>query len=199
MGKNVVTQKKIPELRFARVAPDVWSALHELKRTGWVKRGVVNPESVQEHTIALRTIAFFMEGLSEKEKEGLLDMLEVHDWPEALHGDEVIVSTDEHELQRRKAVKFEKEQKALTLMCEGLGDVGKEIMNLWLRFETSLDDAARFAKQLDKYQAIEKALAYEKAQGIPLFKEFLDYSRKSITHPLLVERIKKLEQEFENK
>lgn len=192
------TKEQVPDLKFAKLAPDVWKSLGELKRTGWVKRGVANPESVGEHTIALRNIAFLIEGLSEKEKDGLLDMLEVHDWPEAIHGDEVILSSDENELKARKAVKFEKEQMALASICKGLGENGKEIMNLWLRFETSPDEAASFAKQLDKYQAIEKALEYEKDQGIPLFKEFLDYSRKIITHPLLLERIEVLEREFEN-
>lgn len=191
-------QEKSPELKFAHLAPEVWKNLGELPRTGWVNRGVKNPESVQEHTIALRNIAASLEGLTEQEKEGLLDMLEVHDWPEAIHGDEVILSVDKDKLESRKAKKFEKEQMALALICDALGDKGKEIMDLWLRFETSSDVAALFAKQLDKYQAVEKALEYEKEQGIPLFKEFLEYSRKDISHPILLERIQKLETEFES-
>ena len=196
--ESIPTKEKVPDLRFANLAPEVWNALGELKRTGWVNRGVANPESVQEHTIALRNIAASLDGLSEQEKEGLLDMLEIHDWPEAIHGDEVILSTDENELKSLKATKFEKEKMALAQICERLGEDGKEIMGLWLRFETSSDEAASLAKQLDKYQAIEKVLEYEKAQGIPLFKEFLDYSRKSITHPILLKKLEKLEEEFEN-
>lgn len=192
------TQESAPALKFAELAPDVWNALAELKRTGWVNRGVEGPESVQEHTIALRNIAASLEGLSQEEKEGLLDMLEVHDWPEAVHGDEVMISEDEEELKLLKARKFEKEQTALATICAGLGEAGQEIMNLWMRFETSSDEAAVLAKQLDKYQAVEKAFEYEKAQGIMLFKEFLEHARKSITHPVLLERIQKLEQEYEN-
>lgn len=197
--EKIPAKEKIPELKFADVAPNVWKALGELKRTGWVNRGVEIPESVQEHTVALINLATSMEGLTEQEKDELVDMLEVHDWPEAIHGDEVILSVDENELKSLKAIKFEKEQRALASICKGLGEKGKEIMDLWIRFETSSDDAALFAKQLDKYQAIEKALEYEKAQNIPLFKEFLDYSRKSIIHPLLLGKIEKLEREFENK
>ncbi len=192
-------KEKAPELRFATLAQEVWQALGELKRTGWVKRGVANPESVQEHTITLRNIAASLDSLTDEEKTGLLDMLEVHDWPEAIHGDEVVISTDAQELKTRKALKFEKEQKAIATICDKLGDKGQEIMNLWLRFETSSDPAAVFARQLDKYQAIEKALEYEKAQGISLFKEFLDYARPNITHPILVARLARLEEEFSNK
>ncbi len=192
-------KQKMLDLKFADLAPDVWRTLGELKRTGWVNRGIADPESVQEHTIALRNIAASLEGLTEQEKNGLLDMLEIHDWPEAVHGDEVILSVNENELKSLKAIKFEKEKMALTSICAELGEKGKEIMDLWLRFETSSDEAALLAKQIDKYQAIEKALEYEKKQGIPLFREFLNYSRIDITHPILLERIGKLEQEFENK
>ncbi len=185
------------ELKFARFSPDVWKKLFELKRSGWIYRGVANPESVQEHTIALIHIAASLVVLSEKEKDGLLDMLEIHDWAEAIHGDEVIISHDENEVRSLEAAKFKNEQTALNSICENLGEKGKEIMNLWLRFETSSDEAASLARQIDKYQAIEKALEYEKNQGIPLFKEFLDYSRRKITHPLLLKKIEKLENDFQ--
>ncbi len=46
-----------PVLKYARLAPDVWSALGRLKRTGYVKRDIPNPETVQEHTIAVMRIA----------------------------------------------------------------------------------------------------------------------------------------------
>jgi len=187
------------KLKFALLAPAVWEALSNLKRTGWVERGVKNPESVQEHTIALRKIAASFTDLLEKEKEELLDMLEVHDWPEAIAGDQVILSSDEKELASLKASKFEQERQALISICENLGEKGKEIINLWLRFETASDETASFARQLDKYQAIEKALEYEKAQGIPLFKEFFDYSKKNITHPILLKRLQKLQADWENK
>lgn len=190
------TPEKTPELKFVHLAPDVWNALGELKRTGWIDRGVANPESVQEHTISLRNIAATLEGLSDEDKENLLDMLEVHDWPEAIHGDEVILSTDEEELRNLKATKFEKEKFALASICEKLGEKGKEIMDLWMRFEGSEDETASLARQLDKYQAIEKAFEFEKEQNIPLFREFLDYSRSKITHPVLVEMLKKLEEAY---
>lgn len=184
---------KIPDLQFAHIAPEVWEALRKLPRTGWVKRGVENPESVQAHTIALREIAHSLKSLSETEKKELVDMLEVHDWPEAIHGDQVIVTHDEEERKSLKADKFEQEHQILISICKGLGADGATILNLWLRFETSDDELATLGRQIDKYQAIEKALEYEKSQGIPLFKEFLEYARKDINHPLLLEKIKRLE------
>ena len=186
-----------PKLKFAPFAPDVWNALGALKRTGWVQRGVNKPETVQDHTISLINIANSISGsLSPEEKDGLTDILEVHDWPEAIHGDEVVLSDDENKLKLLKAIKFGNEKKAMASICEKIGEKGKEIMSLWLRYETSSDKAAQFAKQLDKYQAVELALEYQKTQGIPLFTEFLEHARKSITHPILVKRIESLEKEF---
>jgi len=65
-------------------------------------------------------------------------------------------------------------------------------VHVWLRFETSSDPAANFGRQLDKYQAIEKALEYEEVQGMPLFQDFLTYCINFIHHPVLLERIEKL-------
>lgn len=192
-------QKEHPlEYKFAHLAPDVWRALGELPRTGWVNRGVESPETVQEHIIALVQLAASFEGLSNAERDGLVEMLEIHDWPEAIHGDEVILTADVAQEKSKKAVKFENEQKALAEICEKLGDAGKEIMTLWLRFETSQDPAASFARQLDKFQAIQKALEYEQARGIPMYTEFRDYSNSKgeITHPLLLARLAQLELEW---
>lgn len=186
-------------LKYAPLAPEVWDALGDLKRTGWVNRGVENPESVQEHIISLLDIVNSLEELlSVEEKDDLFNMLEVHDWPEAIHGDQVIFTYDEKEFALLKADKFEKEKAALVSICEKLNEKGKEIMALWLRFETSPDPAASFGRQLDKYQAVEKALEYETSQNTPLFKEFLEYARPKITHPILLRKIQELEEEFRN-
>lgn len=179
-------------LKLEAIAPKVYVELDALKRTGWVYRGVENPESVKEHTEALVKLAHELsEYLSEEEQDGLIDMLEVHDWPEALHGDEVILELNPDERKALKAVKFDNEKRALEEICKDLPN-GEEVLNLWLRFETSNDPAATFGRQLDKYQAVEKALEYEETQGIALFEEFLTYSINFIHHPVLLERIERL-------
>jgi putative hydrolases of HD superfamily len=185
-------QSRTTLLKLERIAPEIYKSLHDLKRTGWVNRGVENPESVKEHTEELLSlVAELSPLLSAEETDGLIEMLEVHDWPEAVHGDEVILEVNPDDLKPLKALKFENERKALEIICKDLPN-GQEIMNLWLRFETSDDPAAVFGRQLDKYQAVEKALEYEETQGIPLFEEFLKYSLNFIDHPVLLERIEQL-------
>ena len=179
-------------LKFEKVAPEVYVLLQDLKRTGWVDNGVENSESVKEHTEALVSLAYELSPLlTEEEINGLVDMVEVHDWPEAIHGDEVLLELEPNKRKALKELKFENEKRALESLCANLPN-GEEIMSLWLRFENSDDPAAVFGRQLDKYQAVEKALEYEESQGMPLFEEFLTYSIHFIDHPVLLERIEKL-------
>jgi putative hydrolases of HD superfamily len=184
-------------LKFEKIAPEIYARLQAIKRTGWVEKGVHNPESVKEHTLALIKLALELTPrLTPEETDGLAEMLEVHDWPEALHGDEVILELDSSKRQQLKAIKFEKEKRALETLCAHLPNK-QEILDLWLRFETSDDPASVFARQLDKYQAVELALEYEEAQSIPLFEEFLTYSINFINHPVLLGRIKNLEAKWQ--
>ncbi len=195
MSEKIQTIELTPELSFAHLAPHVWEALQKLKRSGWVNRGVENPETDAEHVLALKQIAKTLGEFSEAEMKDLLDMLEVHDWPEAVLGDPIILD-HEPDYETRKRMKFEQERQAMIDISEKIGEKGKTIFDLWMRFETSADELASLARQLDKYQAVEKALEYEKTQKIELFKEFFEYAKKYITHPLLVERMNKLEIEW---
>lgn len=175
-------------------APWVYEALGKLKRTGWLMRGIPpeEAESVKEHKEALLMLVNTLSPqLTPEEQDGLPDMLEVHDWPEIIDGDQVIL---EEKIGDKKALleaKFEGEKRALQGICEQIPR-GEEVMALWLRFETSDDPAAVFARQLDKYQAVEKALEYEKTHKVSVFEEFYSYSIKYITHPLLLARMEAL-------
>lgn len=183
-------------LQFAPLAPIVWETLKRLPRTGWVKRGVSNPETVAEHTEALLALAMEAEPITPGGRADLLAMLEVHDWPEAITGDEVILTADPETRVEQKAAKRAREMATMKEICIPLGEVGQTILDHWRRFETSPDPIAELAREIDKFQAIEKALYFETKEHIPLFQEFLDYARPEIAHPFLVSRIATLEQDY---
>ena len=187
--------KKIFELKFASLAPDVIEELARLPRTGWLRRGIKNPESVQEHIVSLRELAVSLFNslpeLSEQDRQDILDMLEVHDWPEAIAGDQVILEKDKNKDALRKE-KFEIERQAMMDISKKLGVKGEEIFRLWLRFEEGQDEPASFAGQLDKYQAIEKAFQYESEGEKVSTLEFIENAEKDIKHPILVQRLSEL-------
>jgi len=189
------------ELKYSNLAPDVIRNLQALKRTGWVNRGVRNPESVQEHIVATRNLVISeinsLVEFSPKEKEELLDMLEIHDWPESDEavGDSVILKTNTNR-ENLKKEKYELELSAMTKICEKLGDKGKIIFELWMKFEDGQDPVSSLARQIDKYQAMEKAFEYEQDRQTVSTQEFIEHDEEKIIHPVLVKRLQALKQKL---
>ncbi len=186
------------KLKYAELFPKVWKALGGIPRTGWVTRGVKNPETVQEHTISCRELVVdLIDVLTEFSMSDILDilnMLEVHDWPETIIGDEVIVTYNEIEKAKLKASKYEREYKAMLEICSGgVNSLGAQVLSLWIRFERRQDRKSSFAKQIDIYQSIEKAWEYQKSGENVLAQDFIDYYRKDITHRFLKEKMLEIE------
>lgn len=186
----------ITTLQFESAAPHVYEALDRIPRTGWVRRGVKVPETVKEHTVDLiRLVGDLSPFLTPAELDGLDLMLEVHDWPEVINGDQVVVELDYKKRAALLADKFEQEKLAMETLCEPLPD-GQMYLDLWLRMENSDDPAAQIGRQLDKYQPLERALGYELALGIPMFQGFVAYAKHFIYHPQLVQRMTVLETQW---
>ncbi|MFZ2072299.1 MAG: HD domain-containing protein [Minisyncoccia bacterium] len=187
-------------LKYAEIAKDVWQALNEIPREGWVRRKVKNPETVQEHSISSRNLVIDMIDLlpefSTKDILDILDILEVHDYPEKIDGDKVIVTYDKEEKKRLEEEKFISEFNAMSEICNGLGLDGKDIFKLWLRFEEKIDAMSIFAKQIDKYQSIEKAFEYQQKGEKVRAQDFIDYYRNDIVHPVLKQRISYIEKKI---
>lgn len=96
-------------LRYEETAKDVYDALKNVPRTGWVIRGVPNPETVYDHTVSLIKLADEMSNelqLTAKELDDLKHILEVHDWAEAVVGDEYIPNEDQKSYIERKTEKL---------------------------------------------------------------------------------------------
>lgn len=123
--------KNIKELRFANLSLEVWEKLNQIPRTGWVNRGVENPETVQEHTVALRILANEISkstDFTEEERSELLDMLEIHDWPESITGDEVIIMDGSKDKLQLKEAKKKREMDAMIEITKENGRGGSRNM-----------------------------------------------------------------------
>ena len=163
-------------------AQEVIDKLYTIPRSGWRDRGVENPETVGEHTdelVLLSDKLFCVPGLN--------GMLKVHDWPES---DDKVGDrrTDPYCSQNKRCSlkkKHEDELAAMDAICRGLGPQGKEIFDLWLEYEARQTTRAIIAYQLDKYQAIMKAIDYQ-LKGQPVVAmEFIGYDGPKIEHPIL--------------
>lgn len=183
-----------PELRFAHLAPDAWSALEKLPRTGWVMWNVPDPETVAEHTITLRKMAWRLQpelGLSEDDFGRLLDMLEVHDWGESIIGDIAFERHPESDRDQIKQEKAEAELQAMETICHPLGTDGEYILDLFKEMESQETSLSHIAYHIDKTQAVLQASLYEKMHDAPgLTKEFYDTTIPHLSIPLFQELTK---------
>jgi len=178
-------------LRFSEAAPKVIEKLQVLPRTGWVQWDIDEPETVYEHILSVRLLAFEYKDaleLSGDELQDLLDILEVHDWPEALVGDGVILG-DEKNVDKIRAHKESREMEAMETICQSLTD-GHEILSLYKRYVAGEGRIAKLAKQIEKLQAVYKAAEYEKKYDkTGLTQEFHHYTKDLIHESFLQEQM----------
>ncbi len=184
-----------PPLRFVEGTEFIWSALSKLPRTGWVQWGIPNPESVAEHILAVRSLAVTWREhltLSNQEFAELLAIIEVHDWPEVIVGDLVIMGDETNVVELRRS-KREREMAAMIELCSGKS-FGPEALTLFERYELGSDQAAIYAKQLDKLQAVLLAAEYEERHQKPgLLTEFITYTESYIDIPFLRQELERLQ------
>jgi len=173
-------------------APDQIKSLNDLPRTGWVRRGISEPETVGEHTVECIAIlhALADELGDDFDIEHTVEMLAVHDWPESnvLVGDITIhcgVSAEE---------KFLREKHAMIELCSQLKN-GDRLLQLWLEFEEQATVEARIARQIDKFQVVYKAVQYHVEQGLDP-SDFLANDAPMVVHPVLVTFVERLRSAF---
>lgn len=181
-------------LKYSHSYPEVIKKLEGILRTGWVQWGIPDPENVWEHILDIRRLAISYQeslGLSDQDLEDVLAIIEIHDWPEALVGDLVIMG-DEANVSELRKNKKQLEKEAMLKICQDT-QTGDEVLALYERYENATDANARIAKELDKLQAIHKAAAYEEIYHKPgLLAEFVQYSKDYFSQPFILAEYHKL-------
>jgi putative hydrolase of HD superfamily len=165
------------------------SALHSLRRTGWVKRGMENAETVGQHTAECEMKAALVAEVVGVNRAKLVDMLKVHDWAES---DPKVGDISPHCGVSRDE-KHARELAAMRDLCGRLEN-GDRILALWLEFEEGVTPEAVVAKQIDKLQMADRAVRYMFEQGLDPA-EFLADADRNVSHPVLraeLERLKKV-------
>ncbi|XP_043195811.1 5'-deoxynucleotidase HDDC2-like isoform X2 [Amphibalanus amphitrite] len=146
--------------------------LKHLKRTGWVRCDVTEPETVAGHMYRMSIMAMVAAGRAHVDQTRAVKMALVHDLAEALAGDITphcgVSDGDKHA----------RELAALETMVQPLDDrVASEIMALFVEYESNQTAEARFVHDLDKLDMILQADEYEAAQGRDL-QQFFDSTRE---------------------
>ncbi len=179
--------------------------LKSTHRTGWLDRGVPpsETESVADH-ILMATLIGWLTADPELDRDRLIKLLLVHDLAEVITGDPPpydradIPVDDEAALRdffsRRhvrsaedKAAKDAREAEAMATLRELMpDDAGDEIVSLWKEYEAQETPEARFAKDIDRFEAFVQARAYARRHpGLPL-SGFTKMAQEEIESPALI-------------
>ncbi|CAN0018968.1 unnamed protein product [Pylaiella littoralis] len=160
-------------LSFLRVV----GKLKELKRTGWVHRGVDKPESVSDHMYRMALCSFLITDPT-LDRSRIMKLAVVHDLAEALAGDIAPFQKVSKEEKRR----LEEEGLEKITATIGSDPIALEIKQLWYEYEDCTSEEARLVKDLDKLEMIVQADDYEKGQGLDL-SEFFESTEGCFTTP----------------
>src|SRR5579884_3285114 len=137
---------------------DAAGALKRLRRAGWIRVGIPEPESVADHSFRLALMALLFGSRLGLNVEKMVHMALIHDLAEARTGDltpgDRVTSTE----------KQERERVAFGQIVERLPE-GSALDDLWREYESGASREARIVRQLDKLEMALQALEYERDYG----------------------------------
>jgi 5'-deoxynucleotidase YfbR-like HD superfamily hydrolase len=158
--------------------------LKELKRAGWVRMRIPEPESVADHTYRLALMAMLVGPRLGLNAEAMLRLALVHDLGEARVGD--LTPADRVDSAEKRA----REAEALGQIVDELPE-GPALFDLWREYDRGATPEARIVRQLDKLEMTVQALEYERTYGCDLA-EFWLSARAALSEPLLVQMFDRL-------
>jgi len=132
------------------------AALKDLKREGWVRRGVQEPESVADHSYSLALLAMLAAAERGLDPLRAAALAVIHDLAEAVLGD---LTPSEKEARPHYE---EGERRVIEEVVEKLPEqAGSLLQKLYDEYASQSSEEARLVKQLDKLEMALQAARYE--------------------------------------
>ncbi len=176
---------KAPTLPAAESAKKLWealqtvSALKEVLRSGWLRVGLPNPESVAAHSWGVAILALSLCPPS-LDRSKVIEIALVHDWAEAQVGD---LTPYDHVSPQDKA---KREDMAFKQISELLSN-GSLMYARFQEYQANATKEAQFVHALDKLDMALQAAAYAKEFPSLSFIEFIEsahnYLSQKLTEP----------------
>lgn len=184
-------------LAFARFW-QLATGLKQLRRQGWIDRGVGAPESAADHSWGVALLGWMLAGQRpELDRDRVLLLGLIHDLPEALAGDATPFdvhrdATGTIDARRfRDAPRYDSDQRrakqaaeeaALARLLDPLDDATRdELRTLWHEYEDGLTPEARFVRQVDKLETLLQAEDYASVQPGLVIDSFRIGTRRDVT------------------
>ncbi|WWC87312.1 uncharacterized protein L201_002201 [Kwoniella dendrophila CBS 6074] len=157
------------------------------KRSGWIREGVKEAESISDHMCRMALMAMMIP----QDPNRPLDiprcvmMALVHDLAEAHVGDitpvEGVPAHVKHQLEEQAMDSFLNEM----LGGEGNKDARNRFRSLWDEYETRETPESKLVKDLDRIELALQAVEYERSQDIQTLSPFFCGSIPHLEHPTI--------------
>ncbi|KAE8538951.1 hypothetical protein D1P53_005320 [Cryptococcus gattii VGV] len=173
-------------------ALDTLAFLHMLeqlkiqKRSGWIREGVKQAESISDHMCRMALMAMMLPNSSERPLDisRCVMMALVHDLAEAYVGDitpvEGVPTHVKHQLEEQAMDTFLNEM----LGGQGNKDARERFRSLWDEYEARETPESRLVKDLDRIELALQAVEYERSQDIQTLAPFFQGSIPNLEHPV---------------
>lgn len=147
--------------------------LKQIRRSGWMQRGIANPESVAAHSYGVCFVAMVLVHLIEEEMDlaKVLSMATLHDLPEGLTTD---IPTPAARFLPGDS-KLHMERGAMGAILDG-SSLGPKLMALWEELHGKETAESQLVHDADKLDMYLQALIYEESSGNRRLAEFWDGS-----------------------
>ncbi|KAJ9095659.1 hypothetical protein QFC21_005531 [Naganishia friedmannii] len=160
------------------------------KRSGWIREGVQQPESIADHMYRMAMLCMLIP-IQNTEKPldigRCVQMALVHDLAEAHVGDitpvEGVSPEMKHKLEQEAMNSFLSEM----LGGDGCREARERILSLWDEYEARETPEAKLVKDLDRIELILQAIEYERSQDVRSLAPFFTGSIPHLHHPAVRE------------
>ncbi len=169
--------------------------LKAVPRSGWLLRGIADPESVAEHGLgtALLTLLLLERAGGAGEADGPLDrgralaLALLHDLPECVLTDLPAPAARHLPAGAKRAA----EGSILAELTEGLPG-GESLRALWRELEAAESPEARLVRDADRLEMVLQALVYERTRGNGELDEFWSLRPEDLSFPAAAELLRAL-------
>jgi len=153
--------------------------LKELRRAGWVQRGVSDPESVASHSYSVALLTMMIADLRGLNTLDAVRMALIHDLAESIIGDLT------PEMKMRMGDLEERERRFFEDLVKLMPrELAETYLDSWRRFSSGEDEVSRLVREVDKLERGLQAVRYLK-KGYGEVKEIYDSTLNELKDPEL--------------
>lgn len=156
--------------------------IKKIKRQGWAREGIINAESVADHSFRVAIMAMFFGEKLDADTNKLIRMALVHDVAEGVKGDKVVERGKNIDIQGREV----KDREEIEILKQTFGDTqeGEEFIKIQEEIFEGKTKEAKIFRQLERLEMAVQAFEYEEEHGKDL-SEFFENTLLYINHPFL--------------